>query len=82
MTYLEEFPLNLLHELHRHTGHDASRVIAVVFEYGPDFSGPGKDIFRDDRAVGRGSEAHRSNFLHPVFYYYDKLPTSEFNGDF
>ena len=59
------------------TGHEVDSLIAVVFEYGPDFSGPGNDIFRPDRATGEPSEGHRSNFLHPVFYYYKKLPTKQ-----
>ena len=48
-------------------------------EYGIDFSGPGKDIFRSDRATQDPSDAHNSNFLHPVLYYYERLPTSKFN---
>ena len=51
------------------------RIIVLLLEYGKDFSGPGKDIFRGDRATGQPEEAHRSNFLHPVFYYYQRLPT-------
>ncbi|KAK7111989.1 FAD-dependent oxidoreductase domain-containing protein 2-like [Littorina saxatilis] len=75
--YLEEFPINLIHDLPKHTGHNASRILAVVMEYGPDFSGPGKDIFRYDRATGEPSEAHTSNFLHPVLYYYETPPTKQ-----
>jgi hypothetical protein len=44
-------------------------------EYGKDFSGPGNDVFRLNRATGESSDAHKSNFLHPVFYYFDELPT-------
>ena len=44
-------------------------------EYGPDFSGPDKDTLRIDRATGDPLEAHRSNFLHPVFYFYKRPPT-------
>ncbi|XP_076451217.1 FAD-dependent oxidoreductase domain-containing protein 2-like [Babylonia areolata] len=73
--YFEEFPINLLHEFFTYTGRPASRVLVAVLEYGPDFSGPGKDIFRYDRATGDPSEAHTSNFLHPVLYYYKMLPT-------
>jgi hypothetical protein len=73
--YLEEFPINLIDELYKNAGHNATRIIAIVMEYGKDFSGPGNDIFRIDRATGEPAEAHHSNFLHPVFYYYDKLPT-------
>lgn len=29
-----------------------------------------KDPFREDRATGDPSDAHNSNFLHPVIYFY------------
>jgi len=73
--YLEDFPINLLHELPERTGHDVSDLIVIVLEYGANFTGPGKDVFRLDRAVGDAENAHMSNFLHPVFYYYKALPT-------
>ena len=74
-TYLEEFPINLVHQLPEVSGHAASKIIVINLQYGASFSGPGNDVFRFDRAVGEPSEAHNSNFLHPCFYYYDKLPT-------
>lgn len=74
VTYLEEFPVNLLHHVTNHTGHVTSSVLVIVQEYGKDFSGPGKDVFRSERSVGEPSEAHTSNFLHPVMYYYKRLP--------
>ena len=40
--------------------------------------GPGKDIFRETRATGEPVEGHKSNFLHPVLYYYKQLPTSKY----
>jgi len=58
-------------------GHDVTRLIAVVMEYGTDFSGPGKDVFRLNRATISPQHGHTSNFLHPVFYYYDSLPTGK-----
>ena len=75
--YLEEYPTNLLHELPERTGHNVtdSGLIVIILEYGDDLFGPGKDVFRLDRAVGEARRAHRSNFLHPLFYYYEKLPT-------
>lgn len=73
--YLEEFPLNLLHQIEEKTGHSAQKIIAVVLQYGTTFSGPGKDVFSINRATGEPAEAHHSNFLHPVFYYYDSVPT-------
>ena len=59
-------------------GHNAGPVIVMVFQYGSRFSGPGKDTFHNDRAVGEAENAHLSNFLHPVFYYYETLPTGKY----
>ncbi|XP_069976996.1 FAD-dependent oxidoreductase domain-containing protein 2 [Penaeus vannamei] len=73
--YLEDFPVHLLARLEAVTGRDAGPLVVVLMEYGPDFSGPDKDTFRVDRATGDPLEAHRSNFLHPVFYYFRRLPT-------
>lgn len=75
--YLEDYPINLIDELPQKSGHNATRIIAIVMEYGKDFSGPGNDVFRINRATGEPAEAHHSNFLHPVLYYYDKLPTGK-----
>lgn len=75
--YLEDYPINLIDELPQRSGHNATRIIAIVMEYGKDFSGPGNDVFRINRATGEPAEAHHSNFLHPVLYYYDKLPTGK-----
>ena len=72
---LEEFPVKLLSDLYTHSGHNYSSAIVMLFEYGKDFSGAGKDIFRANRATGEPYEAHASNFLHPTFYYYKTLPT-------
>ncbi|KAF4519833.1 hypothetical protein B566_EDAN006847 [Ephemera danica] len=75
-TVVPEFPAALLSRLEAMTGLKAPEgVIVSVLEYGPDFSGPGKDTFRPDRATGDPLEAHRSNFLHPVFYFYPRLPS-------
>lgn len=76
-SYLEEFPVNLMHELEKHSGHKANRIIVLIMEYGRDFSGPGNDVFRVNRATGEPADAHNSNFLHPVFYYFDRLPTEQ-----
>ncbi|KAI0232319.1 FAD-dependent oxidoreductase domain-containing protein 2 [Lamellibrachia satsuma] len=75
--YLEEFPVNLLHKLTDHTGHHYEEVIVLVLQFGANFSGPGKDVFRLDRATEDPFNAHNSNFLHPVFYHYKQLPTGE-----
>lgn len=71
VTYLEEVPLDVLVSLQNATGHDAERLIVVNLEYGEGFSGPGNDVFSEDRATGDPVDAHNSNFLHPVLYYYD-----------
>ena len=34
-----------------------------------------KDTFKPDRATGEPGEAHKSNFLHPVLYFYKNPPT-------
>lgn len=73
--FLEEFPVQLVARLEEMTGRTAGKVLVITMEYGPDFSGPDKDTFRTDRATGDPLEAHRSNFLHPVLYYYQRLPT-------
>ncbi|XP_074647210.1 FAD-dependent oxidoreductase domain-containing protein 2-like [Tubulanus polymorphus] len=75
--YLEEYPLELVPSIPNVTGHDAEQVIVVVMEYGKNFSGPGKDVFKQDRAIGDPHRSFQSNFLHPVFYYYKTLPTEE-----
>ncbi len=67
--------MNALPDFKSHTGHEVGPVIVLVLQYGANFSGPGNDIFRADRATGEPAEAHLSNFLHPVFYYYKTLPT-------
>ena len=77
VTYIEEFPLKMLHALTECSGISAEEIIVVVFQYGANFSGPGKDVFHENRAVGDPEKAHESNFLHPVYYYYKKLPTGE-----
>ena len=65
----------LLSRLQAVTGHEPGPLLVVLMEYGPDFSGPDKDTLRIDRATGDPLEAHRSNFLHPVFYFYKRPPT-------
>jgi len=41
------------------------------------------DPFKEDRATGNPQEAHTSNFLHPVMYYYDgKMPPFNADGSF
>ncbi|KAM6957111.1 FAD-dependent oxidoreductase domain-containing protein 2 [Aplochiton taeniatus] len=71
--YLEEFPLQALPKFPKLSGHRVSKhgLLVLVMEYGlnrTDSLGPG-------RAESEWTRAWRSNFLHPVLYYYDTLPT-------
>lgn len=72
VTYLEEVPMDLLSSLQNSTGHFADQYIVVNLQYGKGFSGPGNDVFNEERATGEPTDAHNSNFLHPVLFYYDK----------
>ncbi|XP_028395270.1 FAD-dependent oxidoreductase domain-containing protein 2-like [Dendronephthya gigantea] len=78
--YVEEFPLQLVSQLERYTGLPEGPIIVINLEYGKGFSGAGKDPFREDRATGDPSDAHNSNFLHPVIYFYHKPPTELLSG--
>ncbi|XP_015717642.1 FAD-dependent oxidoreductase domain-containing protein 2 [Coturnix japonica] len=74
--YLEEYPVGILAELETQTGRKApSGLFVVIMEYGRNFSGDDKDVFYYNRAVGEAQHAWQSNFLHPVIYYYKRLPT-------
>ncbi|KAK3737352.1 hypothetical protein RRG08_036756 [Elysia crispata] len=75
--YIEEFPVQLLHQLAEHSGIPVpGAVLVIVMEYGKNFSGAGKDTFSEDRAKAEPFEADLSNFLHPVLYYYNTLPSA------
>eukprot|EP00795_Rhopilema_esculentum_P009136 gene9136-16798_t len=60
----------------KHTGVPFKRGIVLNLEYGKNFSGPGSDPFKEERAVGEVVDAHLSNFLHPVLYYYSSPVTN------
>ncbi|XP_051045259.1 FAD-dependent oxidoreductase domain-containing protein 2 isoform X2 [Phodopus roborovskii] len=76
--YLEEFPMQMLAQLETLTGRTARHGLFVInMEYGKNFSGPEKDVFYYDRSVAHIEDAWRSNFLHPVIYYYRHLPTEQ-----
>ncbi|XP_069087281.1 FAD-dependent oxidoreductase domain-containing protein 2 [Pleurodeles waltl] len=78
--YLEEYPLGVLPELKAITGREVEEglgLFVITMEYGKNFSGPEKDVFYYNRAVGDAQEAWQSNFLHPVVYYYRSLPTEK-----
>lgn len=72
---MEEFPLQALPQFSSLTGREVSKygLIIVVMQYGKekiDYLGRG-------RAETDWTKAWKSNFLHPVLYYYDTLPTGE-----
>ncbi|XP_071774619.1 FAD-dependent oxidoreductase domain-containing protein 2 [Centroberyx gerrardi] len=71
--YLEEFPVQALPQLSSLSGREVSKhgLLVLVLQYGlnrTDSLGPG-------RAESEWTRAWKSNFLHPVLYYYDTLPT-------
>ncbi|XP_061567115.1 FAD-dependent oxidoreductase domain-containing protein 2 [Cololabis saira] len=73
--YVEEFLLQALPQFVSLSGHEVSShgLIVVVMQYGKkkiDYLGRG-------RAETDWTKAWKSNFLHPVLYYYDRLPTEE-----
>lgn len=73
--YLEEFPLQALSQLSALSGRHVSGhgFLVLVMQYGlnhTDTLGPG-------RAESEWTKAWRSNFLHPVLYYYKTLPTEK-----
>ena len=78
--YVEEFPLQLVPQIKRYTGLPEGPMVVINLEYGKGFSGAGKDPFREDRATGDPSDAHNSNFLHPVIYFYRTPPTEIVGG--
>lgn len=72
---MEEFPVQALPHFPSISGHPISDqgLIVVVLQYGTrkiDFLGKG-------RAENDWTKAWKSNFLHPVLYYYDRLPTGK-----
>ncbi|XP_008108857.1 FAD-dependent oxidoreductase domain-containing protein 2 [Anolis carolinensis] len=74
--YLEEYPVGVLQDLEWHTGRKVQNgLFVIMLDYGKNFSGPDKDVFYYNRAVGEPQHAWQSNFLHPVIYYYKRLPT-------
>ncbi|PAA58669.1 hypothetical protein BOX15_Mlig023517g1 [Macrostomum lignano] len=77
-TLLEEFPLRLLPSLPSASGHPVGRdslLFVFAFEYGKNFSGPALDVFHEERASCSPEDAYECNFLHPVIYQYNSLPT-------
>ncbi|XP_032442656.1 FAD-dependent oxidoreductase domain-containing protein 2 isoform X1 [Xiphophorus hellerii] len=73
--YVEEFLLQALPRFSSLSGHDVSSqgLIVLVMQYGKrkiDYLGLG-------RSQTDWTKAWKSNFLHPVLYYYDSLPTEQ-----
>lgn len=75
--YVEEFPLQALPQFSSISGHGVSNrgVIVLVLQYGTKKI----DFLGKNRSQNDWTKAWLSNFLHPVFYYYDKLPTGKKN---
>lgn len=73
---MEEFPIQALPQFSSLSGHEISNhgLIVVVLQYGKKKN---VDYLGRNRAHSDWSKANESNFLHPVLYYYDKLPTGE-----
>lgn len=73
--YVEEFTLQALPQFTSLSGHEVTHhgLIVLVMQYGKrkiDYLGLG-------RSETDWTKAWQSNFLHPVLYYYDTLPTGE-----
>ncbi|XP_072561092.1 FAD-dependent oxidoreductase domain-containing protein 2 [Paramormyrops kingsleyae] len=73
--YLEEFPIQALAQLTNLSGHQVTEqgLLVLIMQYGlnrTDTLGPG-------RAESEWTRAWKSNFLHPVLYYYSRLPTEQ-----
>lgn len=76
---LEEVPAGTIPTVDKITGRKVydTGVFILIMEYGKNFSGPDKDVFYYNRAIGDAKAAWRSNFLHPVIYYYRQLPSEQ-----
>ncbi|XP_068192921.1 FAD-dependent oxidoreductase domain-containing protein 2 isoform X2 [Antennarius striatus] len=72
--YVEEFPVQALPQFSTVSGHEVSHhgMIILLFQYGKNKN---VDFLGKDRAQTEWTEAWLSNFLHPVLYYFDTLPT-------
>uniref|UniRef100_A0A665UN42 FAD-dependent oxidoreductase domain containing 2 n=1 Tax=Echeneis naucrates TaxID=173247 RepID=A0A665UN42_ECHNA len=73
--YLEEFPIQALPQFSSISGHKVTKhgLIVVVMQYGKKKI----DYLGRSRAETDWTKAWKSNFLHPVLYFYDTLPTEE-----
>lgn len=72
--YVEEFPLQALPQFSSLSGYKVTNgLIIMVMQYGKKKI----DYLGRNRAETDWTRAWKSNFLHPVLYYYDRLPTEE-----
>ncbi|XP_066563495.1 FAD-dependent oxidoreductase domain-containing protein 2 isoform X2 [Amia ocellicauda] len=71
--YLEEFPLQALAQLTALTGRAVGPggLLVLVMEYGHSLT----DSLGQNRSITDWALAWKSNFLHPVLYYYNTLPS-------
>ncbi|XP_077863118.1 FAD-dependent oxidoreductase domain-containing protein 2-like [Saccoglossus kowalevskii] len=65
--YLEDYPIQLLPTFKNITGKEADRIIVFTLQYG---SGEGVEL-------NIAKQAHTSFFLHPMFHYYERIPTDK-----
>ena len=52
------------------TGHHGNWLIILNMQYGLKYSGPGKDILSEDRAIGNASSVDKRAFLHDHHFLY------------
>ncbi|CAG12117.1 unnamed protein product, partial [Tetraodon nigroviridis] len=73
--YVEEFPVQAMPLFPLISGHEVSTggVLVLLLQYGT----RKVDFLGKDRAEKDWSKAWKSNFLHPVLYYYKTLPTKK-----
>uniref|UniRef100_A0A8C9U9I7 FAD-dependent oxidoreductase domain containing 2 n=1 Tax=Scleropages formosus TaxID=113540 RepID=A0A8C9U9I7_SCLFO len=73
--YLEEFPLQALAQFSTLSGHRVTKsgMLVLVMQYGLNRT----DTLGSGRAESEWTWAWRSNFLHPVLYYYSTIPTEQ-----
>uniref|UniRef100_A0A7N8WNL2 FAD-dependent oxidoreductase domain containing 2 n=1 Tax=Mastacembelus armatus TaxID=205130 RepID=A0A7N8WNL2_9TELE len=73
--YLEEFPVQALPQFSSVSGHEVSDqgLLVLVMQYGKEKI----DFLGRNRAETDWTKAWKSNFLHPVLYFYDAPPTEE-----
>ncbi|CAF4124910.1 unnamed protein product [Rotaria socialis] len=69
--FIEEYPARLLPRLEEIAGYRSENLLILNMQYGMNYSGAGRDVFAFDRVSASVDTADRSNFLHPVLYYYD-----------